>query len=491
MTAISFTLCMLVIAGIGLFSATKKQTNADDYLLASRSISPWLTALSGVATNNSGFMFLGLVGISVQEGVSAVWIMFGWVVGDWLAWFVVHGPLRKKSEEVGANTIPGFLSHGLRNGRFVSSIAGIIVVVFLGLYAAAQLKAGSKALHFVFGWDLAVGAIIGAVLVAAYCFAGGIRASIWTDAAQSVVMMGAILLLVFVGIAKIGGLEALWQNLQEQNPRLTNWAPNDYKYGFLGYFLGWMGAGAGVVGQPHIMVRAMAIDDPANLVKARRIYVTWYLLFSAACIAVGLIARGLYPAIFSIESAGANFIDKELALPFLSDKLLPGVLVGLTLAGILAATISTADSQILSCSAAFTRDIGPAKNRSYKAMKIATMLVTGLALVFALLGGDSVFGLVVFSWSALAAGLGPLMVIRARQWPVTATSAVLVMLGGLGGSLTWYLYGEKAAIAEVLPGLLSGFLVYALCIPFQSVKERPEILASRSQDNDSPENEVQ
>ena len=465
MTAVSFIIFLLLIAGIGVYSATRKQTTAEDYLLASRSVSPWLTALSGVATNNSGFMFLGLIGMTLKGGISASWIMLGWVIGDWLAWFVVHERLRRKSEEQGANTIPGFLAHGLPNGRLISSFAGLIILVFLGLYAAAQFRAGSKALHFVFGWDMTVGVVIGAVLVVAYCFAGGIRASIWTDAAQSMVMLVTIGLLVAVGMKEIGGFSELWENLHAQDPTLVDWTPTSFSYGFAGYFLGWVGAGAGVVGQPHIMVRAMAIDSPGHVKRARRIYVTWFLLFSAACTLVGLLARALLANKFGFGSETGSTLDVELALPLLSSTYLPGILVGLTLAGILAATISTADSQILACSAAVTQDIGKARTSSYFAIKLATLGVAALALAFALLGTRNIFELVVFSWSALAAGLGSLMVIRSLSWPITTPLALAVMAAGLAGSLGWYFYGDTAAIAEVLPGLLVAFFVYLLGLP--------------------------
>lgn len=476
--AIFFVLFLLAFVGVGVYSATRKKDTAEDYLVASRSVNPILTSLSAVATNNSGFMFIGLIGETYLFGIRAAWLMVGWVLGDWMAWFFVHRRLRVQSEERNASTIPEFLGGDMPHGRVVIAVAGLIVLVFLGLYAAAQLNAGSKALYFVFGWDMRWGAIIGAVIVAAYCFAGGIRASIWTDAAQSVVMLVAIALLFIVAVVHIGGLGEMWSILGDatkttaegakQSAELTVIAPSGYAFGFAGYVIGWMGAGAGVIGQPHVMIRAMAIDSPDNMAKARRIYIGWYSVFAAGCIGIGLAARAIFtePGYLAVHTESANIgAASELALPALAGLLLPAALVGLMLAGVFAATISTADSQILSCSAAVTRDIAPRLGRKTRWIKVATLGVAGLALVMALYGPDSVFTLVTLAWATLAAGLGPLMVIRVFKLPINAPVALLMMLGGVAGALTWRfglaLHGD---LYDVLPGMLAGFTVYAVGI---------------------------
>jgi sodium/proline symporter len=341
----------------------------------------------------------------------------------------------------------------------VIAVAGLIVLVFLAIYAGAQLNAGGKALHFVFDWDLRSGAIIGAVIVAAYCFAGGIRASIWTDAAQSVVMLGAMLLLVTVALVKTGGAGGMWSALESIDPNLIIIAPSDYAFGFAGYLLGWMGAGAGVIGQPHVMIRAMALDSADNMARARRIYMAWYSMFAAACVLVGLAARVLVPDLV------ASGVDTELALPVLAGELLPTTLIGLMLAGIFAATISTADSQILACSAAVTHDLVPRLGRSYAAIKAATLGVTAFALLMTLYGPESVFSLVTLAWATLASGLGPLMVVRVFRLRINAPVALLMMLGGVGGALFWRFGLElHNDIYDVLPGMVTGFVIYAIAI---------------------------
>jgi len=269
-----------------------------------------------------------------------------------------------------------------------------------------------------------VGIVIGALIVGLYCLFGGIRASIWTDAMQSVVMLGSMSVLLFVAMSQTGGFSGLWSSLAAIDPQLTNPIPPNLKFGFAIYLVSWITAGIGVCGQPHVMVRAMAIDKPEHIGLARRVYVVWYSLFSAAAIAVGLASRVLL-------SSSSEF-DAELALPLLSSELLPPVLVAFVLAGLFASTMSTADSQILSCSAALTQDLFPRWRQSYTMAKLGTVLMTAIVLVIAVAGSGSVFFLVVLAWSALASTLGPLLVVRAFRWPVDTWTALGMILAGLG-----------------------------------------------------------
>lgn len=469
---ISFFAFLLGYVAIGVYSASRKQPTTADYLVASRSVNPWLAALSSVATDNSGFMFMGLTGSCYLSGISGGWLIIGWIFGEWIAWLTVHRRLREESERADSTTVSGYLGHGLRGGRAVAAAAGVVTLFFLGIYAAAQLTAGSKALSH-FDIDPTFGVILGAVIVVTYCFSGGIRASIWTDAAQSVVMLIAMLLLLAVGVAEAGGAGAMWDTLAAvevasgdtvTNAGLTELFPS-LPYGFGLFILGWIAAGFGMIGQPHIMVRAMAIDSPDSVKKARRIYILWYLAFALACIGVGVAARALIPWETDVGREallGAMSGDAELAFPTLAGALLGPVLVGLMLAGLFAATISTADSQVLSCSASLSQDIVPALGRSYSGAKLATLFITGVALVIALYGG-SVFAYVTFAWSGLAGTLGPLMLVRTMGWRVSAPLALAMMAAGLATVLVWLFALElSGAIYEALPGMVAGMVVYAV-----------------------------
>ncbi len=455
----SFLFFLAIFVAIGVYSATLAKKTADDYLLASRSIGPWMTAFSAVATNNSGFMFIGLIGMTYLEGISAAWIMVGWVGGDWLAWLVVHKKLRERSAAASVDTIPSFLALDAqgRRSNLLALIAGLITIVFLGTYAGAQLSAGSKALHVMFGWPHETGAILGAVVIVLYCFTGGIRASIWTDTAQSIVMMASMLLLSVVALEEIGGFEALWSQLRAIDPKLVQVIP-EREFGFVPYLLGWFGAGLGVVGQPHVMIRPMAIRDPEEIKKARTIYFVWYWMFSAGCILVALTCRAL------LEIPIGESFDEELALPQLALQLLPGVLVGVVLGGLFSATMSTADSQVLSCSASIAHDVFPSqKSDHYLLSRGATVGVTLFAVIIALYGSRNVFELVTFAWSLLASSLGPLLVVRVLNQPVSPIWGAAIMIGGTASALVWRIGFEfQDAVFIGLPGMLGGFLVFGL-----------------------------
>ncbi|MBC6453917.1 MAG: sodium/proline symporter [Hormoscilla sp. SP5CHS1] len=465
-TAVTFIAFLLLFTVVGIYSATRKQNTTSDYLLASRNVNPWLTALSAQASGQSGFLFIGEVGFAYQAGISALWLTIGWAIGDYIAWWLVFKRLRQISELTASDTVSSLLGQETKGFRPITKVSALIIITLMGTYAAAQLVAGSKALNAVFGWNYNLGIIVGAVIVVIYCFSGGIRASIWTDAAQSVVMIGSLLLLLVVAVAGSGGVVQIWRKLGEIDPALVSLSPQNLQLGLLPFFIGWIAAGFGVVGQPHILVRGMAIDSADSIACARNIKIICGLMASFCAIGVGLTARVMLPELMSNG-------DPELALPYLSLELLPAILVGLMLAGLFAATISTADSQILSSSAALTQDLFPQIAQSYKWAKLGTLTVTMIILSMALAGDDNVFALVIFSWSVLASGLGPLLLVRVWQKPVTAPVAIAMMVAGIGAALTWKLGLNLSGILyEVLPGMTTGMIVYGIAQFFSKDKQK-------------------
>ena len=460
--ALSFIFFLILFTVVGVYAATQKQDTTADYLLAGRNVNPWAIALSALSTGQSGFLFTAQVGYAYTQGISSIWLAIGWAIGDYLAWTLVFKRLRQVSEASDSETVPAFLAQKQPGSRWISIVSALITIFFLGTYAAAQLLAGSKALNSLFGWDYAWGIIIGAVVVVLYCFSGGIRASIWTDSVQTVVMIAALILLFIFTIIAGGGVGNLYADLGQIDANLTALFPSDLAWGFLPFFIGWLVAGFGAVGQPHIVVRAMALDSGDNMGKARDIRTICGIITAFAAIFIGLAGRVLLPSIN----------DPELALLDLSQELLPGILVGVMLAGLFAATISTADSQILSCSAALTQDLFPGLAKSYKYAKIGTLVVTAIVLAIALANNDSVFGLITFAWSILASGLGVLLILRSYNKPVSTPVAIAMMILGISASMIWKLgLGLSDAVYEVLPGMLAGFIVYWIGSFFSQPKQ--------------------
>lgn len=455
---ISFLFFLSLFAAVGISSYRKSRGTKKDYYLASQDVSPMLVGLSAVATNNSGYMFIGVIGYTYATGLASIWLMLGWILGDFLGSLWMHKNLREAAKRSGESSYAGVLAcwQGTRFGAW-QKIAGLLSLLFLLAYASAQLVAGSKALHVVLDLPLWSGAVIGGVIVAAYCLAGGIRASIWTDAAQSLVMVVAMGALLFVATQSVGGLSGAWQAMGQVEGFL-NWYPQDLLLpglaGGILFALSWLFAGISVVGQPHVMVRFMALNDAKRMVQARCWYYLWFTIFYFMATGVGMLSRIL------LSDPGS--FDAELALPMMAMELLSPVMVGLVLAGIFAATMSTADSLVLSCSAALTHDLLPQRTENTRLLKLATLGIASAAVAWALLNKQSVFSLVVMSWSALASAFAPLLMVLAAGGKPSQKLAIAMSLLGLSTALVWRWAGWHAHVYEGMPGILVGLLVFVI-----------------------------
>lgn len=453
----SFCLFLLLFTLVGSLSVLKKKNTSVDYLLANQEIKPWLAAISAIATSNSGYMFIGQIGFTYVYGLQSVWLMFGLIFGDFISSLFVHKNIRKKSQELKVVSYANLVSkwHG-KNYKYVQLFGGVIILIFLSTYAAAQLNAGSKSMHILFGLDYRLGAIIGGVIVLLYCFSGGIRASIWTDAVQSLVMIIAMFLMVFFGIEKLGGFSSFINQLHEVSPDYMKWFPStnfsEFYIAPYMFIIGWFFSGLGVIGQPHVMVRFMAIDNTKNIPKTRIYYYTWYTLFYSLTILAAFVARLLIPE--------TNNLDPELALPTLALNLLPEFFVGLVLAGIFAATMSTADSQILACTASITNDLLLNKKNNYFINKLVTLIVTVFVVTIAINDNKNVFNLVLMSWSTLACCFSPLLIVNSLQQKVSEFLSLMMMIIPLITLLIWRYFGLSEFIYEVAPGIVSGILTF-------------------------------
>lgn len=458
MIAATFLLFLGLFAAVGIASHLRARSDQRDYLLASQDTPPWLVGLSAVATNNSGYMFIGIIGYTYAVGLPSLWLMIGWIVGDFAASSMIHRRLRVATTAARGDTFAGILSRWDDNDfRLYRRLAALVSLVFLGTYAAAQLTAGSKALSVLFGWDPSVGALIGAVIVVVYCWAGGIRASIWTDAAQSLVMLVAMTLLFGVAIDQLGGVSSAWTALTEVSPTYTELLPSSLglgdTWGPVLFIAGWLFAGFSVAGQPHIMVRFMALDRPEHTNRARAYYYGWFVLFYFLANGVGLLSRVVLP-----EKA----FDAELALPMMALDLLPPPLVGLILAGIFAATMSTADSLILSCAANLTEDFVPRRRLPLFLVKGATVLVTLLALAIALYGHQGVFDLVIGAWAVMAAAFTPLLTVYALGGRPSERLAIAMLAAGVATVYAWKSVSVLTDYYEGMLAIVVGFGVYGL-----------------------------
>ncbi|ABI75774.1 transporter, solute:sodium symporter (SSS) family [Hyphomonas neptunium ATCC 15444] len=476
-TAISFVLILLSFVVIGLASGRKATGKRKDYYLASSSVSPWLAGLSAVATNNSGYMFIGVIGFTYQTGLAAMWLMIGWIVGDFIGSSFIHKRLRQATAKTGEASFAGVIArwYGEKFGIW-QKIAGVIMIVFLIAYAAAQISAGGKALEGVLGINPWTGAVMVAAMVLLYSIVGGIRASIWTDGAQSITMMFAMTILLIAAFAGVGGVSGaleLWSAI----PGFLDPFPDDLLFpGALGmglFIVGWLFAGFSVVGQPHVMVRFMALDHDRNMGRARAWYYGYFTIFYLLATGVGMLSRLYLPDLADI--------DPELALPMMATELLPPVLVGVILAGIFAATMSTADSLVLSCSASFTHDLAPERLETPLILKTATAVSILIALGLALSGNQSVFSLVILAWSTLAAAFAPLLTLYALRRRVSEPVAIMMLVLGVSIALFWrFGLGWHESIYEGLPGILVPLIIGWFLSERREIAASPEPAAETS-----------
>lgn len=465
----SFLGFLTIFVAIGISSVFLSRGTKKDYYLASSDIAPSLVGLSAVATNNSGYMFIGVIGYTYATGLAAVWLMVAWILGDFIASSFIHSRLRQATQDTAEASYAGVLSNWFgQNDKTLQRLIAIISLLFLLAYAGAQLVAGSKALQVLLDWPHYAGALLGAVMVTLYCFAGGIRASIWTDAAQSVVMIIAMSLMLVVATMSLGGLDGAVAQMRDVDGFLNLFPDDLIVPGIAGgvmFALGWMFAGFSVIGQPHVMVRFMALNKSGRMRRARVWYYLWFIAFYCMATGVGMLSR-----VYLGDSAT---FDAELALPAMAVELLPPVLVGMVLAGIFAATMSTADSLVLNCSAAVTHDLLPHEIENTLILKLTTVVIVFVALLWALTSSESVFSLVIFAWSGLASAFAPLLIVLCLGYKPSQRLSIIAMLIGLAVALSWRFAGWHNAVYEGLPGIMSGLLVLVLALWWQQRQIEP------------------
>ena len=462
---ISFSFFILLFIGVGLYSIKFKKKHVSDYYVASRGVSAPLVGLSAVTSMLSGFMFLGAVGAVYSKGLSIAWIFIASFIIHILAYWFYIGKFSNICKDKSFSTYTQFLSRF--NGKFFykySILASLLIISFLGVYASAQLLSGAKTLHSFFGVDLNTGALFVIAIVVLYCYAGGIRASIWTDAVQSIVMLIAMLILIGTAIYEIGGFGVLIEKLNYIDGKYTSLMVEDsyYKTGI--YAFGWFGLlFATSLGLPHIMVRYMTLADTGKVKQVGCYFITYLSVFYSLAVLAGLCARVLI--------APEDLPDPEYAFLVLSEKLIPDVLIGVIIAGIFASIVSTADSLILTCSASFTKDIFPKLGNKYKYAKLSTILVGIVIYIIYLSGSKNVFDLVVLSIGSLGSIFAPLVLLFMHNKKPNEITQIMMALCSLFVYIFWH-YKYHNIIAEAIPAIATSFVVYYIGAGISKIKTR-------------------
>ena len=460
---------MTIFAGVGLASMFVKEDTTDDYLVAGRGMHPALAALSAVSTWNSGYMFIGFIGFTYVMGLNAFWLSVVSTIGQVVAWAWLYKFIQKEGQERGIRSLSSLVAE--KAGAPEAKLAAILSVLFLTIYAAAQLTSGGKALFVMMGWNELIGILIGFVLVVAYCYAGGIRASIWTDAVQSCVMIVGSVILCWIALQEVNGFSGLFNSLEAQDPVLTKLVPVDLKFGFSMWAFAFFLGGLGVAGQPQVVSRVMTLGSDSDRKQAMIWFFVWQTPFIGLMLVIGLVSRVLFTA---------SDFDPELGLPQMAMETMPAFGIGMILASIFAATMSTADSQVLACTAAITDDIKPEWRQDHKTTKKVTLVVAALATLISIgglyiPGGDSVFVLVILAVYGLGGIFVPLLIIRWMGYKPDTTHSIAMMIAAFVGVIGWSLlgFGGVDGIFPSVPGMGAAFITHFISNAIRTPDESP------------------
>ncbi|MGI6140537.1 MAG: sodium/proline symporter PutP [Caldicoprobacterales bacterium] len=510
----AMTLYVAVVIVIGLYYAKRASESSHNFLIGGRSLGPWVTAMAAEASDMSGWLLMGLPGVAYWFGLSdAVWTAIGLFVGTYLNWLLVAKRLRTYTHVAGnAITIPDFLSNRFKEkNKVILTIAALFILVFFTVYAASCFVTVGKLFSTLFGIKYVYLMIAGALFVVAYTFIGGFLAESASDFMQGIVMVFALTIVAVVGITSAGGISAVVENarsipgffeffgiaqpvvkdgIQQIGQNGMPLFGEAGSYGLLTVIstLSW---GLGYFGMPHVLIKFMAIRNPNELGRSRRIATIWCAISLFAAIAIGIIGRMLFPGALLTQS------DSEKIFILMSTDFFIPFFAGIVMAGILAATISSSDSYLLMAASAFSKNIYHGiikRNASDKtvlyASRITLVIISIIAMIIALNEESVIFKVVSFAWAGFGATFGPIILFSLFWKRVTRSGAIAGML--MGGSLVfiWNLLikpmGGIFGIYELFPAFVASSIVIALVSalskePSQEIQDEFEYVKSLQQ----------
>jgi sodium/proline symporter len=430
---------------IGYF-ASKKVKDIKDYYVGGKNLGFWAVAFSSRATGESAWLLLGLTGLGAMVGASAFWVVLGEVIGVSVAWFFMAERFKELSDRYNSITIPDYLvSRFNASGNTLRIIAATALSVFVIIYVSAQIDATGTAFETFLGWNYFNGAILGFIIVLTYIFTGGFVAVVWSDLFQGVVMLLGLVLLPIVAYYAIEPSVPIAQELVALDPSFLNvWGEGGFN--LLNFFtiLGYAAIGLGFMGSPQLFIRFMSIKDTNEIRKGRWVAIVFTIITDSCAVLIGIYGRYLLTSIGETpESVLGN--GAQNVLPMLVEKVMPLSLIGIYIAAVLSAIMSTIDSLLIVASSAISRDFYQQifkPNKTEKQMtnisRVITLALALLALCLALIIAVSspdrtIFWFAIFGWSGIAATFCPTIIL----------------------SIFWKGFSEKGAIASMITGFLS------------------------------------
>ena len=473
---IAMVIYFVAMIAIGIW-AYHRTSDLNDYMLAGRKLGPVAAALSAGAADMSGWLLMGLPGALYLSGMVEFWIAIGLTVGAWLNWKFVAPRLRAYTEVAGdAITIPSFFGNRLRDTtKALRLTAGAIILVFFTFYVSSGMVAGGKFFNASFGMDYRLGMVLVAGVVVVYTLVGGFLAVSYTDLVQGLMMVAALVAVPLVGMMNVGGPVALYETVVALDPDTFRlWGATTTIMGVVSS-VAW---GLGYYGQPHIIVRFMALRTPAEAVPSRRIGIGWMLLSCLGAAGTALVG------IAQFKRDEGVLPDQETVFIALGQLLFHPLIAGFMLAAILAAIMSTISSQLLVTASALVEDLyrtfrptALSEKGGVLLGRAAVLLVSVIAAAMAWEQNDTILALVAFAWAGFGAAFGPTVLLslywrRLSSWGALAGMIVGAATVGIWGTLE----GGIFDVYEILPGFVFN-LVTAVAVSLATHRPDAEIEA--------------
>jgi len=480
-SVLALALYFVAMLAIGLYAYRQSTSNLADYMLGGRKLGPGVTALSAGASDMSGWLLMGLPGALYLAGISQVWMAIGLILGAWANYLLLAPRFRLYTEIAGDSiTLPDYFENRFADRtRLLRLISAIVIVVFFTIYTASGVVAGGKLFESVFGLDYFYGLALTVSVVILYTLLGGFLAVSMTDFVQGIIMFIALLIVPLAAIQVVGGVGPTIDIVGQLNPSHLDLFTGTSLVGIVS-LMAW---GLGYFGQPHIIVRFMAIRSVKDFPVARRVGMSWMIISLLGAIATGFV--GLAYA----NKTGTAVKDPETIFILLSQVLFHPFVTGLLLAALLAAVMSTISSQLLVTSSALTQDFYKTffhKNASDKLQvlvgRLSVLLVAVIAISIAMDRTSSILALVANAWAGFGAAFGPVILLSLYWQQMTAAGALAGMLGGAATVLVWVYAPWQIAgqqLNDYLYAMVPGVIVSSILVLLVSRFSQPPAVAKQ------------
>jgi len=468
----------LYFAGMLLigYLAFRRTEDHEDYMLGGRNLPPWIAALSAGASDMSGWLVMGLPGAIYLSGLIEAWIAIGLTIGAYLNWLLVAPRLRAYTE-VSRNsiTVPSFFENRLRDRtRLLRVLSGIVILVFFTLYISSGMVAGGVFFESSFGGDYLVGVLLVSGVTLAYTLFGGFLGASLTDVVQGLMMVVALIVVPVAAVVAVGGLGETAQAIGDAAPgHLSLLGDTALTGGTVLAIVSSLAWGLGYFGQPHIIVRFMALRSPREAKSARRIGISWMVVSMGGAVISGLVG------VAYVARTGTDLSNPETVVLLMSKTLLHPFVAGLVLAAVLAAIMSTISSQLIVCSSALVEDLytvfrrtPPPQRRLVLMGRLAVLAVAVVALILALSPNDTILGLVSFAWAGFGAAFGPVILLSLFWRRLTTAGALAGMFVGAATVFVWK--ALDTGLYELLPAFVLA-MVAAVAVSLLTYRHNDEI----------------